>query len=1095
MTDFARRDTLKLGGLALGGLGAAQVIGMGKASASPLLSPPEGDLQSSRSKVVLLSGTGKDHTVDWEFQCTKGSNSGFWTTIPVPSNWELQGFGTYTYGQLSPGEQGQYRYSFTTPASWTNRRVFLVFEGSMTDTEVWVNGTSAGPVHQGAFYRFGYDVTDLLRFGDTNMLEVTVSKDSSNSTINGAERLADYWVFGGIYRPVYLEARPQQFIDRLAINAQADGSFAVDVYLDGITDADTLTARITGPVNDPSQSQAVGQPFSAPIPAGPDKTTLTTSIAHPQLWTAETPNLYQVEIRLLKGATEIHQVTETFGFRTIEFRAGDGIYVNGTKVILRGVNRHSFWPDSGRTTSSNLSRSDILLMKKMNVNAVRMSHYPPDQHFLDYADALGLYVLDELGGWQHAYDTPTASRLVQEMVVRDVNHPSIIFWDNGNEGGWNTAVDGDFALYDPQNRHVNHPGGGNFNSLLDRHYPTYSQTAADLDASAVVLPTEFLHALYDGGGGSGLNDTWQLMTSKPLGAGGFIWDFVDGGVVRTDEYGRVDSNGNKDADGVTGPYRQPEGSFFTIKDIWSPIQLANPAYFEASFPAGFDGTVEIANHHHFTNTGQCQFTWELIQFKDPSNGSAGHSVVQAGQVKGPDIPPGSSGALHLEIPASQWKKADALSLTAVDPAGQQVSTWVWTINKATDYRARIVTTGQGNATATEDAAGVTMTAAGTEITISKSSGQLVNVRQGGRTISFANGPVPAAGTATLTQLTHGQDGNAYVVHADYTGDMDYCTWRLLGSGWLQLEYQYNLSGEYDFFGVNFDYPEEMVTGIKWLGRGPYRVYKNRMRGPVTDVWEKNYNNTATGSDLWEYPEFKGYYAKTNWMSLQTAEGTITAVADDEDAFLRLYTPRNGPSPQTAVAPYPAGDISFLDAIPAMGNKFHRADQEGPEGQQNVATGTYRRTFYLAFRSSPGSEPLVTGVNPGTLAAIRPAEVGRTYYVDRDFVVLSLPAALTGGTMIPGANDDKAVNQPADYLTFDLTNDATVYTAFDARGEGSWWPSWLATDGFTQTGMRITTTDTDTTFVVFKKQAKAGRVVLGPNSATGAAASYFTIVTN
>ena len=110
------------------------------------------------------------------------------------------------------------------------------------------------------------------------------------------------------------------------------------------------------------------------------------------------------------------------------------------------------------------------------MNAVRMSHYPPDKHFLDDCDEMGLYVLDELGGWQHAYDTPTGHRLVGEMVVRDVNHPSILFWDNANEGGWNKELDDDFALWDPQQRHVQHPGGGVFRDVDDPHYPDYART-------------------------------------------------------------------------------------------------------------------------------------------------------------------------------------------------------------------------------------------------------------------------------------------------------------------------------------------------------------------------------------------------------------------------------------------------------------------------------------------------------------------------------------------------------------------------------------------------------------------------------------------
>jgi beta-galactosidase/beta-glucuronidase len=186
---------------------------------------------SQRTIIKYLSGTDKDHTVSWDFYCTKGSNSGKWTTIPVPSCWELQGFGTYNYGgEKSPGDEvGHYRYHFNADKNWKNKQVNIVFEGSMTDTKVKINGKLAGKIHQGAFYQFKYDITSLLKSGKSNLLEVDVSKRSANASINQAERDGDFWIFGGIFRPVYLEILPKKHIERLAINAQADGNFSVQV--------------------------------------------------------------------------------------------------------------------------------------------------------------------------------------------------------------------------------------------------------------------------------------------------------------------------------------------------------------------------------------------------------------------------------------------------------------------------------------------------------------------------------------------------------------------------------------------------------------------------------------------------------------------------------------------------------------------------------------------------------------------------------------------------------------------------------------------------------------------------------------------------
>ena len=153
-------------------------------------------------------------------------------------------------------------------------------------------------------------------------------------------------------------------------------------------------------------------------------------------WTPETPNLYLMTLSLLNEKGEmIHTYQERIGFRTVEFKPKDGLYVNGRKVIMKGINRHSFHPDGGRTTNREISLQDALLIKEMNMNAVRF-HYPPDTHFLEMCDSLGLFVIDELAGWQNSYDTSTGLILQREMLLRDVNHPSIVLWSNGNEGGW-----------------------------------------------------------------------------------------------------------------------------------------------------------------------------------------------------------------------------------------------------------------------------------------------------------------------------------------------------------------------------------------------------------------------------------------------------------------------------------------------------------------------------------------------------------------------------------------------------------------------------------------------------------------------------------
>src|ERR1017187_860952 len=304
----------------------------------------------------FLSGQGKDDAVPWKFFCTSGANSGFWTNLPVPSQWDVKGFGEVHY-QKDPtnawDEKGLYEHDFSVPQNWSDKRVFLVFDGVMTDTDAKLNGQSVGPMHQGGFYRFKYEVTSLVKFGATNLLEVAVAKHSANKSINSAERNADDWVFGGIFRPVYLEAVPPQFIERVAIDAKADGIFSAQVFLDGATNADEVEAQIQT-----LDGKNVGESFRTNLSTTTQSeiSNLKSQIASPKLWTAETPNLYRVEIRLKQAGKVIHQLQQRFGFRTMEVRDGDGLYVNGQKIILKGADRHSFWPDSGRCLSEAVHR-------------------------------------------------------------------------------------------------------------------------------------------------------------------------------------------------------------------------------------------------------------------------------------------------------------------------------------------------------------------------------------------------------------------------------------------------------------------------------------------------------------------------------------------------------------------------------------------------------------------------------------------------------------------------------------------------------------------------------------------------------------------
>ncbi|QHV99971.1 glycoside hydrolase family 2 TIM barrel-domain containing protein [Spirosoma endbachense] len=878
-----------------------------------------------------LSGTGNDNTVNWQFYCTAGQNSGKWTTIPVPSNWELQGFGKYNYGFAKDSargkEQGLYKHEFQVPASWKGKRINLVFEGAMTDTDVKINGKSAGQTHQGSYYAFKYDVSALLNYGSGNLLEATVSKHSANASVNEAERKGDFWIFGGIFRPVYLEILPADHIAHVAIDAKANGTFSAQVQLNTEGKATDVLAQIYT-----LSGQKVGTPFTAKTGNENQSVTLAKTIQNPLLWTSETPNRYKVEFRLLQAGKPVHVLSRYFGFRTVEVKQRDGIYVNGTKIKLKGVNRHSFWPASGRALSKKLSVLDVNLMKDMNMNAVRMSHYPPDDHFLDVCDSLGLYVFDELAGWHGHYDTPTGTKLLKELITHDVNHPSVIFWINGNEGGHNYDLDPLFAKEDIQKRHVIH-AWEDFGGFDTQHYREYNYGIGNYNhGHSMTLPTEFLHGLYDGGHGAGLEDYWEAMWHDPLAAGGFLWDFSDEGVVRTDRNGAIDTDGNRGADGIVGPYREKEGSFFTVKEVWSPIKLER-----REITPTFDGNFPIENRYYFTNTTQCSFTGKLTRVNGPY--TLAKPLEKTFTVSAPNLKPSEKGALKAIFPAD-WKDYDFLYITAIDPHKRELFTWSFPISLPNKIASSLIKTeGANEVVLTEADSLYTITANNIHLSFSKQTGILKQVANSAGTIPFTNGPILQEGVNNFKNVTHRNDGKAVILESTFDRKTSYNTlqWTIYPSGWVKMRVRYFPDGYFTMMdGVNFSFPEASIKGVKWMGKGPYRVWKNRMKGGALGVWNKAYNNTETGEAPFVYPEFKGYHANMYWCRFEVTGNPFTVVTENEDVFFRLFTPAWKTDQWHNYEPiFPSGDISFMQGISSIGTKTQRNETTGPMGMKNI----------------------------------------------------------------------------------------------------------------------------------------------------------------
>ncbi len=879
-------------------------------------------LFAQNTEIQYLSGTDAENTIDWDFFCSAGMNSGKWTTIAVPSCWEQQGFGGYNYGRDKLegrcDETGTYKYNFTVPASWKNKQIQIVFDGVMTDAEVKINGKLAGPVHQGAFYQFKYDITRLIKTDGDNNLQVFVKKQSDNLSVTKAERFADYWVFGGIFRPVYLEAKPVENIKQIAVDARMDGDFNADVCLDGLKKGKKVLVEIqtlNGDVKARFETKAV-----KPV------TRVSGKMQNPQTWSSEFPNLYNAVFSLVdKNNKVIHQMNTRIGFRTIEVRENDGIYVNGVRVKLKGVCRHTFHPRYGRTSCKKFSIEDVNLMKDMNMNAVRMSHYPPEEHFLDVCDSLGLFVLDELAGWQEPpYDDVVGEKLLKEMIVRDVNHPSIILWDNGNEGGNNYSLDDDFAELDIQKRKVLHPWQ-EYDLINTLHYIDYNYLSLDgFNPRKIFLPTEFLHGLYDGGHGAGLDDFWQRMWDDPLCAGGFLWVFADESVERSDRNRELDSDGNHAPDGILGPYHEKEGSFYTIREIWSPV------YFEKRYiTPEFNGTFHIENRYFYTNLNQCSLNAEWLKLPGPDED--GTEQIAAAQQLKVDLAPGQKGVLKVDLPA-EWETLDVLRIKMMDPHNRPLNTWTWPLKSAKVKAADLLTANsQVKPVIQETEQVLKVETANLVFTFSKNDGTIQQVYNDGERIPFSNGPLFVSCDKKVKNSTFCFKGNDLVVETLYEND-DRVKWTVFGNGLLDLDVAYEPRNRCQFAGITFDFPEEHVAGMKWLGNGPYRVYKNRMKGTEFGLWEKAYNNTVTGESEFIYPEFKGYHSDIYWVKVLGKDVPgFKVYFHSNDVFLRMLTPQAPKYPlKTTTIEYPKGDISFLHGINAIGTKFKEPSKTGPQ---------------------------------------------------------------------------------------------------------------------------------------------------------------------
>ena len=570
--------------------------------------------------------------------------------------------------------------------------------------------------------------------------------------------------------------------------------------------------------------------------------------------------------------------------------------------------------------------------------------------------------MDELTGWHGKHETIVGQKLVKEMVTRDMNYPCIIWWSNGNEKGWNTELDGEFHKYDIQKRPVLHPQG-NFGGYETMHYRSYGESQNYMRLPEIFMPTEFLHGLYDGGHGAGLYDYWEMMRKHPRCAGGFLWVLADEGVKRVDMDGFIDNVGNYGADGIVGPHHEKEGSYYTIKQVWSPVQIVNRPNSQ------FDGVLNLENRYDFLNLNTCKFVYQYVSL--PKAGSkSGMKVLKKGELQGPDVSAHGEGTLLI---TPMVKGANALIVSAYDYTGEELFTWSYALEQV---ELPALTNKGTKASVNKTEKALTIEAGKHTYIFSQKDGQLKQVRIGARTIGLNNGPRFIAAKRSdrsmdqfynhddkdaekkKTQYTTFDDAGKFIgftvseegasikVIADYKlGCFDQAIWTIAPDGKVSLDFKYKFSGVVDLMGVMFDYPEDKMLAKRWVGDGPYRVWQNRLHGPQLGVWQNDYNDPIPGESF-DYPEFKGYFANVQWMELKTQEGIIRIANKQPENYVGIYQPRDGRD--ALLYTLPATGISIMKVIPPVRNKVNTTDLVGPSSQAYWADGTYEGGIMLEF---------------------------------------------------------------------------------------------------------------------------------------------------
>ncbi|MFC2168628.1 glycoside hydrolase family 2 TIM barrel-domain containing protein [Acidobacteriota bacterium] len=576
-------------------------------------------------------------------------NVDHWKTIPVPSNWQMEGYGIpiylnhpYPFKKNPPYIQhdynpvGSYRTEFEIPETWDNRQVFLNFDGVESAFYLWINGNKVG-YSQGSRTPAEFNVTQYLKPGK-NILAAEVYRWSDGSYLE----CQDFWRLSGIFRDVYLYSAPLVHIRDFEVITDLDENYTHSNL--------KVITKITNYSPSPQNVQiefSIRDNKGLPIGRDPfikdsidnflagegKKITVETNVQNPAKWSAESPSLYTLLLVLKDKDGDILEVESCrFGFREIEMKNGQ-LLVNGKPVLLKGVNRHEHDPITGHYVSKESMVKDIKLMKQFNLNAVRTSHYPDTPLWYDLCDEYGIYLIDEANieshGMGYRPDTTLGNnpeweeahldRIIR-MVERDKNHPSVIIWSMGNEAGDGVNFEACSAwIHERDSQRPVHYERAGRKAHVDIVSPMYMRIEglvkyAGQTQDRPLILCEYAHAM--GNSVGNFQDYWDVIEREPQLQGGFIWDWVDQALAKTTSDGRPFfayggdfgdnfNDGNFLCNGLVQPDRTPNPHYYEVKKVYSYVSVE---------PVDLSpGVVNIRNKYDFISLDFLDISWEMTE--------------------------------------------------------------------------------------------------------------------------------------------------------------------------------------------------------------------------------------------------------------------------------------------------------------------------------------------------------------------------------------------------------------------------------------------------------------------------------------------------